>query len=283
MQNKAFNIKVMTKEEVNIAVDWAAQEGWNPGLNDAHNYYQADPHGFLIGHLGDEAIATISVVKYDNDFAFLGFYIVKPEYRGKGYGMQIWQAGLNYLKGCNIALDGVLDQQANYKKSGFKFAYSNIRFAGAGGGKFPTNNDIIELANLPFAAIGTYEKPFFPAVRADFLRSWISQPNSQALGILDKGKLAGYGVIRACREGFKIGPLYANTPQLAESLFLALKASASEEETIYLDVPNVNQVAVALAQRHSMAPVFETARMYTHQQPDIPLDKVFGVTSFEIG
>lgn len=283
MQEQSFTIKVMTKEEVNIAVDWAAQEGWNPGLNDAHNYYQADPHGFLIGYLGDEAIATISVVKYDNDFAFLGFYIVKPEYRGKGYGMQIWQAGLNYLKNCNIALDGVLEQQDNYKKSGFKLAYSNIRFAGAGGGQLPNNDDIIELASLPFSAISDYEKPFFPAVRADFLRSWISQPNSQALGVLEKGKLAGYGVIRACREGFKIGPLYANTPQLAESLFLALKASTATGETIYLDVPNVNQAALALVQRHNMTPAFETARMYTQQQPDIPLNKVFGVTSFEIG
>ena len=283
MQNKALTIKVMTEKEVNIAIDWAAQEGWNPGLHDAHNYYQADPHGFLIGYLGDEPIATISVVKYDNHFAFLGFYIVKPEYRGKGYGMQIWQAGLNYLKGCNIALDGVLDQQANYKKSGFKFAYSNIRFAGAGGGQLPVNNNIIELANFPFSTLSAYEKPFFPVVRADFLQSWVSQPDAQAFGILDNGKLAGYGVIRACREGFKIGPLYANTPQLAESLFLALKAFAPEEETIYLDVPNVNQAAVALAQRHNMAPAFETARMYTHQQPNIPLDKVFGVTSFEIG
>lgn len=283
MQNQAFNIKVMTKEEVNIAIDWAAQEGWNPGLNDAHSYYQADPHGFLIGYLGDEAIATISVVKYDNDFAFLGFYIVKPEYRGQGYGMKIWRAGLNHLKNCNIALDGVLEQQGNYQKSGFKMAYSNIRFAGAGGGQLSVNNDIIKLADMPFSAVSDYEKPFFPAVRSAFLQNWLSQPNSVALGILDKGELAGYGVIRACREGFKIAPLYANTPQLAEALFLALKASTANGETVYLDVPNVNQAALALAQRHNMTPAFETARMYTQQQPDIPLNKVFGVTSFEIG
>lgn len=117
MQDQAFTIKVMTEKEVGIAIDWAAKEGWNPGLHDAHNYYKADPNGFLIGYLGDEAIATISVVKYDSSFAFLGFYIVKPEYRGKGYGMQIWQAGLAYLKHCNIGLDGVIEQQDNYKKS----------------------------------------------------------------------------------------------------------------------------------------------------------------------
>lgn len=70
---------------------------------------------------------------------------------------------------------------------------------------------------------------------------------------------------------------------MAESLFLALKTSTATGETIYLDVPNVNQAALALVQRHNMTPAFETARMYTQQQPDIPLNKVFGVTSFEIG
>ena len=32
-----------------------------------------------------------------------------------------------------------------------------------------------------------------------------------------------------------------------------------------------------------MAPVFETARMYTGAPPAIPVDRVYGVTSFELG
>jgi ribosomal protein S18 acetylase RimI-like enzyme len=108
----------MTRHELNLAIDWAAIEGWNPGSYDADCFYAADPNGFLIGLLGDEPIATISVVKYGDSFGFLGFYIVKPEYRGMGYGIQIWNAGLEYLKGRTIGLDGVLAQQSNYSKSG---------------------------------------------------------------------------------------------------------------------------------------------------------------------
>jgi hypothetical protein len=33
----------MTQPELRIAVDWAADEGWNPGLNDAACFYAADP------------------------------------------------------------------------------------------------------------------------------------------------------------------------------------------------------------------------------------------------
>lgn len=105
----------MNRKQVDIAVEWAAGEGWNSGLHDAESYFTADNNGFLIGLLGDEPIATISVIKYSDSFGFLGFYMVKPEFRGKGYGIQVWNAGLNYLQGANIGLDGVVDQQENYK------------------------------------------------------------------------------------------------------------------------------------------------------------------------
>lgn len=50
---------------MDIAVDWAAEEGWNPGLPDADCYYAADPQGFFIGFLGADPIATISAVRYN--------------------------------------------------------------------------------------------------------------------------------------------------------------------------------------------------------------------------
>ena len=283
MKDKNYIIKIMDRAEVDIAIDWAAKEGWNPGIHDADCYFAADSSGFLIGMLGDEPIATISVMKYDESFGFLGFYIVKPEYRGKGYGIQIWNAGLKYLEGRNIGLDGVLAQQDNYKKSGFKFAYRNIRYEGVGGGNPYQNSHIVNLSTLPFETIESYDRPFFPAQRSHFIKSWINQPDSYALGIMHNGKLAGYGVIRQCLSGYKIGPLYAESPVLAESLFLALKSRVKPSEPVYFDTPEVNQAAVALAERHNMFVSFETARMYTGEMPDIPLNHLFGVTSFEIG
>ena len=268
---------------MDVAIEWAAKEGWNPGIHDADSYFTADPNGFLIGLLDDEPISTISGIKYGESFGFLGFYIVKPEYRGKGYGIQIWNAGMEYLKGRNIGLDGVVAQQENYKRSGFKLAYRNIRHEGVGGGNPPGNSEIVNLSTLPFETIDLYDRPFFPEDRSQFIKSWINQPECHALGIMQNGKLAGYGVIRTCRFGYKIGPLFANNPELAESLFLALRSKAKPSEPVFLDTPEVNQAAVALADRHKMKVTFETARMYTKEFPDMPLNRLFGVTSFEIG
>ncbi len=221
MIDKNYTIRIATRSEVDIAIEWAAKEGWNPGLHDADCYYSADPNGFLIGLLGNEPIATIFAIKYGNTFGFIGFYIVKKEYRGKGYGIKIWNLGLKYLEGRNVGLDGVIAQQDSYKKSGFKLAHRNIRYKGCGGGNFPEGLEIVKLSTLPFDTIDSYDRPFFPANRTQFIKSWINQPECIALGIMGGGKLAGYGVMRACRSGFKIGPLFADTPELAESLFLA--------------------------------------------------------------
>jgi GNAT superfamily N-acetyltransferase len=273
----------MTPAEVGTAIEWAASEGWNPGLHDAGCYVAADPGGFFVGLLDGEPVATISAIRYGALFGFLGFYIVRPEHRGKGDGLQIWNAGMKYLEGRNVGLDGVVAQQDNYRKSGFRLAYRNVRYQGAGGGNAPENPDIVPLSVLPFEAMAAYERPFFPAERSAFLRAWIEQPSSHALGILQNGRLRGYGVIRPCRLGYKIGPLFADAADLAEQLFLALKARVRPSDPVYLDTPELNPAAVELAERHGLSVVFETARMYTREIPDLPLHRVFGVTSFEVG
>lgn len=271
----------MTRVEVDLAVDWAAAEGWNPGLRDADCFHAADGGGFLVGVLGEEPVATISVVKYDETFGFLGFYIVKPGHRGHGHGLAIWNAGLERLRGRVIGLDGVVAQQDNYKRSGFTFAYNNVRYEGMRIAGARTDAAIVDLATLPFSQVAAYDAPFFPADRTRFLACWIRQ--GRALGYVRDGRLAGYGVIRPCRVGFKIGPLFADDARIAENLFVALQSDLPEGAAVFLDAPAPNTEAVALAKRHGMKPVFETARMYTGAAPQLPLERLFGVTSFELG
>ncbi|MFA5629980.1 MAG: GNAT family N-acetyltransferase [Porticoccaceae bacterium] len=283
MKNKNYHIRTMSPAEMDLLIEWAADEGWNPGLHDAACYRVADPGGFLVGMLGDEPIATLSAVRYGTDFGFLGFYIVKPHLRGKGYGIELWRAGMAYLQGCNIGLDGVPAQQANYEKSGFKLAYRNVRYQGVAGADAQQGVDIRPLSSLPFATVDVYDRPFFPTQRSAFVKSWIAQPQGSTLGIFDDGALAGYGVIRRCRQGHKIGPLLADKPAYAESLFVALSGTVTPGEQIFLDVPESNPEAVALCERHGMKVCFETARMYSGPEPALALDRLYGVTSFEIG
>jgi len=276
----SFVVRRMTRRELDMAVSWAAAEGWNPGHHDAECFYGTDPNGFLIGALDGEPVASLSAVAYDAGFGFMGFYIVKPELRGLGYGLEIWKAATDYLGARNIGLDGVLAQQSNYEKSGFTLAYHNIRYEGVGGGEAPAG--IVELSSVGFDILVEYDAPLFATRRPVFLRGWIDQPGAVAVAALKHGKLAGYGVLRPCMSGFKIGPLFADDEFAAEALFQAMAAHA-EGQPIFLDVPEVNAAALALARRHAMRPVFETVRMYNRPAPPLPVGRIYGVTSFELG
>ena len=174
-------------------------------------------------------VATISVVKYGTSFGFLGLYIVKPSYRGRGYGLGLWNAGIARLEQRTIGLDGVVAQQDNYRRSGFAFAYRNIRYQGTGQAKTSPRREVAPLSSVPFDDLNDYDRSVFLADRSSFLKSWISQPQSTAIGFLRNGRLAGYGVIRAARTGFKIGPLFADDAECAEALFNGLVASVPDD------------------------------------------------------
>jgi GNAT superfamily N-acetyltransferase len=272
----------MQPDEVALAVDWAAAEGWNPGLADPACFATVDPEGFLIGELDGMPAATISCVNYDERFAFLGFYIVRPDLRGRGYGLRIWNAAIAHAPARTIGLDGVVAQQGNYRKSGFRLAYSNIRYGGTVAPAPAAPSGVMPLADLPFATVEADDATVFPAPRTAFLRAWIDACGHVGRALVRDGSLAAWGVIRPCRSGRRIGPLVADDRVAAEAVFAALIAAAGPGE-VFLDVPSVNRDAVALAQSHGLAPVFETARMYTGAIRPVRPERVFGVTTFELG
>lgn len=183
-----------------MALEWAAREGWNPGVNDAACFYAADAGGFLVGELDGEPVAVISAVRYGAGFGFLGLYIVAPSQRGRGYGLGIWQAAILRLQGRSIGLDGVVAQQDNYRKSGFRTAHRNVRYEGIGGpaaegdSQLPglAGGEMVDLCDAPFAELSDYDRQLFPGERPQFLKAWIGQPHSAALGVRVDGRLAGW-------------------------------------------------------------------------------------------
>jgi hypothetical protein len=275
-----FQIRQMRAAEIALAVDWAANEGWNPGFADADCFATVDPDGFFIGEYEGEPAATLSVVNYDDQFAFLGFYIVRPDLRGRGFGLRLWQTGIAHAGRRTIGLDGVVAQQDNYRKSGFHFAQTNIRYGG-----FASNLEApiatVPLSALPEDVIARDDATVFPASRSAFLRAWISAEGHLGRSVMRDGRLAAWGVVRPCRRGRKIGPLIADDRGAAEAVFAALVRSGEGE--VFLDVPQPNGEAMALAAAHGLAPVFETARMYTGPVRPLALHRVFGVTTFELG
>ena len=307
-QPAALTFRPLRRDEVDLLVDWAAREGWNPGLHDAELFWATDPDAFVGAELDGALIGGGAITAYGDAFGFMGFFIVQPAYRGKGLGDALWHVRRERLlgrlrPGATIGMDGVFNMQPYYVAGGFVFSHRNLRFRYAppapdaapdavpqaaapavGGPADPAaaGARLVALAEVPFDALCAYDRCCFPAERARFLAGWIAQPDGLALGCLRGDTLVGYGVLRRCRDGCKIGPLFADDAHVAAMLFDALAAFGGHGP-VFLDVPENNLDAMALVRARGMTEVFGCARMYLGPVPAIRHERVFGVTTFELG
>lgn len=285
-------IRNMSRSEVGDLVDWAAREGWNPGLHDAELFWRTDPEAFIAADLHGDLIGAGAITCYGGEFGFMGFFIVRPEFRGHGYGNALWHVRRERLiarlrPGASIGLDGVFAMQAYYAAGGFVFSHRDMRFRAEISGQAPSppadgEEEVVSLSAVPLAEVLDYDRTCFPAPRPAFLKGWISQPDALALGCRRNGTLAGYGVIRRCREGCKIGPLFADDAEAAQALYTRLAAFA-KGGPLFIDAPENNSAALELVHRHQMTEVFGCARMYLNAPPVLAHEHVFGVTTFELG
>ncbi|MEW2295559.1 GNAT family N-acetyltransferase [Streptomyces sp. NPDC006743] len=271
-----------TLEDWPVISRWAAEEGWNPGLSDGPAFFAQDPDGFFLGLIGGEPVSAISVVNHGAGFAFLGCYLVRPDLRGRGHGLTTWKTALAHAGSRTVGLDGVVAQQDNYRQSGFRPAHRTVRFAGAApAAEAPAGVRPAATADLP--DLVAYDALCHPADRPRFLGRWLTTPGHRTfVRRAAASRLTGYGVLRPARDSLRIGPLFADTPEDARALFAALCAAAQGQD-IAVDVPETNAAGVALAEEAGLTPSFETARMYTGPVREHARERVFGVTTLELG
>jgi GNAT superfamily N-acetyltransferase len=264
---------------------WCADEGWNPGDHDGPCFLAQDPEGFFVGRIAGEPVSAVSVVNYGEHFSFLGLYLVKPEFRGRGHGLATWKAALPRAGARTVGLDGVVAQQDNYRKSGFEDAHRTIRFVGdlTSDGSGPAA--AVPLAQAGLTEITDYDALCFPASRPVFLREWFAAPGHIGRALIVDDRLVGYGVLRPSHDGHRIGPLFADSRVYAEVILDALIAGTGKPSAarIVIDVPETNREALAMVGELGLEPTFEVARMYTGPVRDVDHGKVFGMTTLELG
>lgn len=272
-------IRPLDLGEIETLIGWARAEVWNPGLADAAPFQAADPQGFIGCFVDGVMTAGISAVRYGSSFGFIGLYIAHAEFRGRGYGRRVWDAGMAYLQGRTVGLDGVPEQQANYRSMGFVADYQTFRWSGKPEGRI--DPDICSLEEIDLTALIEFDSRHFVEDRTAFLRKWLALPRRTKV-LVRNGAICGYAVSRQCHEGYKIGPLFAADTGAATALLYAC-AAETEGRLIYIDVPAGQIEFSALLEKHGLERGFQTTRMYRGTPPSFETAGVFGVTTLELG
>lgn len=279
-----------------ILSNWAVKEGWNPGKHEYLPFYLANLNGHKGLFLNDRIIASLSAVRYSEDLAYLGIYIVDPNYREQGFGQILAKATLDELTDCSlIGINAVQQQVSNYqRKYGFTSFHINSRWTG----EFKIQNNIplksskmdikiVGREGLDINALIDYDASVFSVPREKFLRKWIEMPESYLLAAIKNEEICGYGVISKCIDGYKIAPLFANDKEIAQRLYASFAdLLQGKRNIVQLDVPENNQTAVKLATQFGLYKTFETTRMYKSKEPLIEKpsnSNVYAITTLEIG
>ncbi|WP_405859493.1 GNAT family N-acetyltransferase [Streptomyces sp. NBC_00090] len=281
----SLSVAPATPQDWALVRSWAAEEGWNPGLSDVPAFFAQDPGGFFLGRVDGEPVSAISVVNYGDAYAFLGFYLVRPGLRGRGHGLATWRAALAHAGDRSVGLDGVPAQQDNYRRSGFTTAYRTARFVGEVPAPDRPVAGVVPAERVDPATVAAYDNACHHADRPRFLSAWLTTPGHRALVRIVDGRPTGYGVVRPAQDEARVGPLFADTPADAAALLdaLAVEARGFGAERIAVDMPETNPAAARLAEERGLVPTFETARMYTGPVRPVARERVFGVTTLELG
>jgi len=269
-----------------MLVNWAKKEGWNPSLYDAAAFWATDPNGFYGYYLNSELIAGGAIVSYNNEFGFMGLFIVKPKYRNQGIGNKLWFQRRDMLlkrlnQGASIGMDGVVAMQPFYEKGGFKIAFKDERYEKIGTA-FPIDANISSITEKDFSNILAYDKQCFGFARPQFLQPWLKMLDTQTFKYTQNGILKGFAIIRKVNVGYKICPLFADNSFIAEELYKAC-LNAVIGEPLYFDVPVINSAAMNIIKKYNAKYVFECARMYYGEPPKVAMNKIYGITTFELG
>ncbi|NTW82890.1 MAG: GNAT family N-acetyltransferase [Chlorobiaceae bacterium] len=286
MNTDKLEFSQLDRHQVDTLVGWAQEEGWDPGVHDAEIFHSVFPDGFYGYFLDGEMIGGGSLVSYNGEYGFMGFFIVRPKYRSAGIGRALWYKRRDTLlgrlkQGASIGMDGVVAMQPFYRKGGFAIAYRDERRARLGS-EFPRHDAVSGIAHADLDAISAYDRECFGFDRLPFLDRWIYDSQATSFRYLNEGNISGYAVLRKTGKGFKIGPLFADSIDIARELYRSC-LSVAPGQNVYLDIPMKNPAAVSLADEFGAEYVFECARMYYGPEPLHRLQKVFGITTFELG
>ena len=282
-------IRPMTRDELDVVLDWADAEGWNPGLSDADTFWRIDPAGLWAIDVDEVLVGSGATIAHGANHVVIGLVHVRPEHRRQGIATRTFpwlvDGALSRMPpGSTVALDVPDHLHDLAERFGFRPVRRIARMVGRAieTRRGAHSGELRALASVPVDAVVEYDAAHVGALRPDLLETWIHPVGGFGLGVYEGQRLRGMAVMRPARRGYRIGPLFADDPDISEELMGALSRMVLGH-TITLDVPTDNPQALALAARHGLAETSSVVHLELGEVRPAPEGSVYAITSIEIG
>jgi hypothetical protein len=260
-----------------------AAQGWNAGVHDVETFTRDDPDALILAEVDGKPVGTVLATRWNESYGWIGMYIVDQAYRGRGIGLQLFDAALERLAPGSVGLDGDARQQENYRRSGFVDVHGNTRWHWRAGAARPGRSvvEVVDAREVPLDTLVELDARAVGAARPRLIAAWLAQPDARAEAVVSEGRAIGLVTARPARMGWKVGPLYAEDAEIAGALLATITEDLESE--CWLDSPDPNAVAMAMMRRFGAEAAPTSGRMTRGEPPLGDGSVTFALLAHEIG
>ncbi len=204
--------------------------GWNQVKGDWLTFLQANPNGCFVAADGVRVYGTVTSIRYDDRFAWVGMVLVHPENRRQGIGSTLLNKAIESLRDLScIKLDATPAGREVYLQEGFRDEYTLSRMICERPVPIEKERSIHSMSKSDFDNVLEIDKKVFGADRSGVLRHFYhSRPDLAFISSDLQGYCFG-------RQGYlynHIGPIVANNPDTAKFLFASAIQHCKEKPVI---------------------------------------------------
>jgi hypothetical protein len=287
------------------AMKQASDEGWRMRAKEAESYFSAGlANAFFIGELNRERICCMSAFKLGDDLATGGMYIVSKLFRGKHYGLQVFETAISEIgspsNACFYSPMYMMDKyrdhvgyQPHWVSRRYEIPIANAKKNLSSCLLSPSIARIVPAKEVDLEDIMKYSAGVVYVGSSHvwklMLAQWLAHHQESCwVAMGDDDSIIGYLIMSETalfpEEGYYAGPLFADSAYVARSLLKTAVdyAAETDAEIIFLDMsPKFNQEGVSIVENElggkSIGEYMFMSR--GHKIPKKPHWKAFGFAS----
>ena len=275
-------IRLMQADDIDRAMSLKEAANWNQTRMDWERILRLEPTGCFVDAREGTLAGTTTVLRYENDQAWIGMVLVLPRFRRRGIATALMQHALAWVSARGIPvsrLDATLMGRPLYLRLGFKDEEVIERWERPAEGDSPAAYPD-RPSEFP-SHLMEADRHAFGCNRSRLLRDLADDP-SVDLALGD----SGFAFSRPGSAARQIGPCVASRESAAESLLcetLALRPG----ERVFWDLLPSNKAACRLARRlgfRRARRLVRMARIEGKRDPVRPCPaRVYAAAGFEFG
>lgn len=230
-----INYRPMEPEDIPAGLSLCRAIGWNQLSRDWELFLKFSPHDCRVAtnELG-KVVGTVTTMRYQNNFSWIGMVLVDPAMQRLGIGMQLMHSALQILKDDEtIKLDATPAGREVYLKMNFvdEYRISRMRMDDTKYDKLTaTSARPINAVDIP--NIIKFDRQVFGADRAPVLEWMLTGAPQYCFVVKEKDRICGYCFGRHGHNYNQIGPVIAEDTETAQQLLSAALRHRSDKTTI---------------------------------------------------